>query len=915
MQRPARDGAAVFFGISVAVALVWSAAVPRESIPKNSSTPPSVTFLHPSDNGEIVPYRAVLSWTGSDPDSGDAIQHYEIAIDPPSVFTSAEIAHPEAAPGVTITMRLGSEAGRDTIEVAKSVADSVYSFLWIGTPDTSESFVFATPNPDSEFVGGQILPRESYSGGHRAFVRAEDVTQAISETDSVWFTAKNETPTTTITYPNITAEIGDLGPSLLLKAVGTDPDTVSATHLPVGFLVNLVRLDALQPPIPILQATPEALLRFGEWVYETGDSLEKTIDLATPAEYILGVRAVDENGGVDPTVQFGRNAFKFQAFPAGGKPDLIVYETTIGQKAFRGTPAPVDVEVPADTELLFHWAASAERYGGEIESYSWGLDIPDPGIEGPESGWSPWGQVTSPPDPILFSTPGIHTLYVRARDIAGSFTLAQLVLHVIEFPFDREILLVDDSFDNLAPRDSEHDAFWQDMVSYYVANSDLPLEQFFTYAVHGDGDRGNLVPNPPELSELGRYKVVVWENAGWGYNSDSGLIECTALSPTLSAYLRGGGKLWLDGRATVAATTATPNLFGADLTYPKTELGPGGWAWDFLKLHSSKINNDKGASTKNLLHSVWPFPTVPVVYDSMTVDLNKLSILQQPYGGFSHADAVFDPIHAESEPGFQGDIDSIYAYGAAGNEVQANPSTYHGKLCALRWHDLDPKPLHGRIQWFGFSLYFMQQDQARKTVQQSLDWLRQDDGIVPVEGLTYTALREGARVVIRWDVAENGENRSFRLYREEPGREREPLETSTLSGKLHYEFVDDAAPAGAVNYWLAEFARSGSVLWHGPMSVAPALILKRPVLADVKPNPIHGSARIEYSLPQAEHVWLTVHDVSGRQIAALVDDLQDQGDHTFDWNPSGTGRLAAGFYVIRLHTGGNDMARKVFVLP
>jgi len=882
-------------------ALVWVAARPHQTIPKPSSTPPIVSFIPPPDNAQAVPYRTDLSWTGSDPDSGDAIGHYEIAIDPPGVFTSAEIAHPETSPEVTITVRPGSEAGRDTIEVSKDVADSIYTFFWVGTPDTSATFVFSTPNPDSQFVGGLIVPLESYSGVHRVFVRAEDLNETVSEPDSVSFTATNQTPTTSITFPKIASELADLGPALLLRAIGTDPDSVAPTHLPVGYLINMVRLDTIH--VPYLQAVPPLLWQFGEWVFEPGSALDTTIALATPAEYLVGIRAVDENGGVDPILAFGRNSFRFQAFPAGGKPDLTVYEPFIGQKTFRGTPAPVNVEVPANKELHFSWSASAERYGGEIDAYRWGLDAPG----------SEWSQITSPPDPIVLQV-GMHILYVETRDVVGSITTAALVLHVIDFSFDREVLMVDDSFDNLYPNDSEHDAFWQDMVSFYASNSDVPVDQFFTFSVHGDNDRGNLAPNVPILSELARYKIIVWENLGSGYNSDSGLVRSTALSSLLSAYLRGGGKLWLDGRMTIGATTADPNLFGADLTYPKTELGPGDWAYDFLKLHSSKISNDKGTSNRNLLHSVWPFPGLPAVYDSMTVDLNKLNIFGRTTGGFSHADAVFDPLYAESEPDFHGDIDSIYAYGAAGPEFQSTTSQYHGKLCAIRWHDPDPAPLHGRVQWFGFSMYFMQQDQARKTFKQSLDWLRQADGVVPVEGLSFAAVRSGSSARVRWDVAEGGETRVFRIYREVLGGARERLNAPSFTGKTHYEFVDKPAPRDAVNYWLAEIDRSGSTTWHGPMSVGPIVTPERPMLSNIAPNPVLRNTRIEYSLPKPGHVLLTVHDVTGRQVAVLANEDQGVGLHTLDWTPSRTHGVSAGFYVIRFRVGGVDAARKVLVL-
>jgi len=290
-------------------------------------------------------------------------------------------------------------------------------------------------------------------------------------------------------------------------------------------------------------------------------------------------------------------------------------------------------------------------------------------------------------------------------------------------------------------------------------------------------------------------------------------------------------------------------------------------------------------------------------------------LLRRSLGGFSHADAVFDPNYAESEPDFAGDIDTLYAYGAAGPEVQGKTSQYDKKLCALRWHDPDVAPLHGRVQWFGFSLYFMKQDQARKTFKQSLDWLREGDGPVPVEGLTFAAVRSGTSALVRWVVAEGGETRAFRIYREVVGGERERLNSPSFTGKTHYEFVDTTAPSMAVNYWLAEIDRSGSIAWHGPMSLGPVVIPQRVELAGVAPNPVVRSARVEYSIPKPEHVLLTVHDVSGRQVAILRDAEEDAGTHTLDWGPDRVPRLSAGFYVIRLRAGGVQAARKVLVLP
>ena len=720
-------------------------------------------------------------------------------------------------------------------------------------------------------------------------------------------------PISRIIYPSLAqSPILRLGEIVTVKATGEDPDSSSSTGLPVAYLFKVLRLDTLDPRQTVLTAHPSLLMNGGDstWTRYEGDTLDVSQPIAVPGEYMVGVRAIGESGETEVDLALGRNVFKFQAFPYGGRPDVTLREPSAGTFLFHDSFDSRSGEVPANTPLLFTWEADASRYGGTINAYSWGVDLADPNAE---TGWSDWSFETRTA-PLEFEGGTTHTFSVRARDTVGAIMRGTLTFQVIDMPFDREVLIVDDSFDNLAPNDSEHDAFWQDLVNDYVLHSTVPADQFFTFSVFGDNDRGNLQPNVPTLADLGRYKVVIWVVAGAGYNGDHALIRCTGLSTRLAAYLRAGGRLWLEGSMTVGGTIPDANEVGADLTYPITGLGPGYFAWDYLKLHSTKINDDKGTNNANLLHSVWPFPGVSAIYDSMVVDVSKLPLLRQSLGGFSHADAVFDPLLAESEPGFEGDIDTLYAYGAAGPEVQGKSSVYHGKLCALRWHDTSLNPVHGRIQWFGFSMYFMQTEQARKTFRESLDWLRQPDGVVPVTHVSFAGVRNGSQVSIRWDVAEDWQSSAFFIYREEAGREREKV-SAAFSGSLHYEFVDRNAPTGPVSYWINEQDRAGGMSRYGPMTITASTT--RTLLAPVLPNPVVGKAQLAYTLERPGHVALSVHDVSGRQVALLVNDTQEAGRHELTWNPMATerGRLAAGFYVIRLQTETAHEVRKVLVLP
>jgi hypothetical protein len=63
------------------------------------------------------------------------------------------------------------------------------------------------------------------------------------------------------------------------------------------------------------------------------------------------------------------------------------------------------------------------------------------------------------------------------------------------------------------------------------------------------------------------------------------------------------------------------------------------------------------------------------------------------------------------------------------------------------------------------------------------------------------------------------------------------------------------------------------------------------------PNPFNPSTVIRYDLPSAAKVTLTVHDVLGRQISVLADNVQNPGSKSVEWNAQG---CPSGIYLYRL---------------
>jgi hypothetical protein len=83
---------------------------------------------------------------------------------------------------------------------------------------------------------------------------------------------------------------------------------------------------------------------------------------------------------------------------------------------------------------------------------------------------------------------------------------------------------------------------------------------------------------------------------------------------------------------------------------------------------------------------------------------------------------------------------------------------------------------------------------------------------------------------------------------------------------------------------------------------------ERVALSQSYPNPTHRAATIAYELPRADHVSLRVYDVSGREVATLVNERQGRGRHEARFT---AGRLPGGLYYYVLKSGGATETRKL----
>lgn len=194
--------------------------------------------------------------------------------------------------------------------------------------------------------------------------------------------------------------------------------------------------------------------------------------------------------------------------------------------------------------------------------------------------------------------------------------------------------------------------------------------------------------------------------------------------------------------------------------------------------------------------------------------------------------------------------------------------------------------------------------------------LTDNDSPLPVELSSFTSNVNRNSVELNWSTAAESNNSGFEIERKEVSS-TQWSKAGFVAGKgnsntaSNYNFADRNLPTAKYNYRLKQIDFNGNYKYY---DLSNEVIVGIPVkfeLSQNYPNPFNPSTSINYELPVAGFVSMKIFDISGKEVAQLVNDVKDAGYYTVKFDAS---KLSSGMYFYQIQAGDFVSVKKMVLV-
>jgi hypothetical protein len=196
-----------------------------------------------------------------------------------------------------------------------------------------------------------------------------------------------------------------------------------------------------------------------------------------------------------------------------------------------------------------------------------------------------------------------------------------------------------------------------------------------------------------------------------------------------------------------------------------------------------------------------------------------------------------------------------------------------------------------------------------------------DLGSLPVQLQSLYSTVTGRCVTINWVTNSENNNKGFEVLRSLT--DKNGIETSysplgfvkgkgTTAYQNSYRFTDNNLDAGKYRYKLKQTDNNGNFEYF---NLSGFIEIGLPVKYSVSqnyPNPFNPTTKIDFELPADSKVTIVVHDISGKEVARLLNnEFTNAGFHTADFDAS---KISSGIYFYRLTANNFSVTKKMMLV-
>ena len=196
------------------------------------------------------------------------------------------------------------------------------------------------------------------------------------------------------------------------------------------------------------------------------------------------------------------------------------------------------------------------------------------------------------------------------------------------------------------------------------------------------------------------------------------------------------------------------------------------------------------------------------------------------------------------------------------------------------------------------------------------EWTLDNGGSLPIELSFANATFDAEGTLLEWQTFTEFENYGFDVERITPeSREWNNIGFVAGAGTVYepqnYSYIDtDVKVAGAYSYRLKQIDYDGTFKYYPLLDVS-IDSPDKPILRPNYPNPFNPTTTIPFELSEDGRVDIRVYDLSGREIAQLVESDFKAGRYSVLFVAQ---NVSSGTYIVRMVINGRVFSRKILLL-